>query len=219
MKNIYFTFILTFIIVFLGCERGPESSYWENGKLKSELNYKGELLHGTCSWYYESGFPQMTAEYANNELNGKMTRWHENGQLQTVSYYKNNLLDSVFLTYSIDGKKIGSEYYVNDTLHGPYFKWYEGGQTMLEGAYNKGMMDGTWFFFHADGSMAGKADFDSGTGIQKAYHEDGVVSMIIRYKDNQKHGKEEFFNYEGEPSLIRIYEDGMLVEEIPIEQH
>jgi antitoxin component YwqK of YwqJK toxin-antitoxin module len=217
MKNQIIGLSVFLILFVIACDSGPKSSYWENGKIKSELNYKGELLHGECSWYYESGIPQMTAEYEDNLLNGKMTRWHENGQLQSVSYYKNNLLDSVYFTYSIDGKKIGSEYYVNDTLHGPYYKWYESGQTMLEGAYNKNMMDGTWFFFHADGSLAAKADFDMGTGIQKAYHEDGVVSMIIRYKDNQKQGKEEYFNYEGKPSLVRIFDEGILIEEIPVE--
>jgi antitoxin component YwqK of YwqJK toxin-antitoxin module len=217
MKNPIIGLSGILLLFAIACDAGSKTSYWENGKIKSKLNYKGELLHGECSWYYESGIPQMTAEYEKNLLNGKMTRWHENGQLQSVCYYKNNLLDSVYFTYSIDGKKIGSEYYVNDTLHGPYYKWYENGQTKLEGAYNKNMMDGTWLFFHADGSLAAKADFDMGTGIQKAYHEDGVVSMIIRYKNNQKHGKEEYFNNEGKPILVRIFEEGILIEEIPIE--
>ncbi|HOI32866.1 MAG TPA: toxin-antitoxin system YwqK family antitoxin, partial [Bacteroidales bacterium] len=176
---------------------------------------KDELLHGDCKWYYENGIPQMTAYYENNQLNGKMTRWHENGQLQSEAFYKDNSLDSVFLIYSIEGKKVISEYYQNDTLHGPYYRWYENGKTMIEGAYSNGMMDGTWFYFHADGNMAAKADFEMGTGIQKAYHENGVVSMITRYKDNKKHGKEEFFNYEGKLSLIRVYEAGELTEEIP----
>jgi hypothetical protein len=41
--------------------------------------------------------------------------------------------------------------------------------------------------------------------------------MIIRYKDNQKQGKEEYFNYEGKPSLVRIFDEGILIEEIPVE--
>ncbi len=50
--------------------------------------------------------------------------------------------------------------------------------------------------------------------MQKAYHNNGAVSLQIHYKDNEKHGKEEYFTPEGVPSLTRIYDNGMLIEEI-----
>jgi len=215
MRNlIYFIGIGLLFLIVASCQSNNNKSYWDNGKVKSELKYKDDKLDGESNWFYENGKLQMSAEYEDNKLNGSMKRWHENGNLQSISYYKDNKLDSLFLTFSVNGVKIGSEYYVNGQLEGPYYKWYESGQIMLEGQYKQNMMDGSWLFFLGDGSIAAKANFVLGTGVQKAYHENGTVSMIIHYKDNEKHGKEEYFSPKGVPSLTRIYDNGMLIEEI-----
>lgn len=216
MKFQRFAFISAFLATLLllnACTDDLQKSYYDNGKLRSELRYEEGKLHGHCKWYYETGLLQMEAWYEHNMLNGKQVRYHENGNVQSVAFYRENMFDSLYQQFSINGKLLLNEYYLKDTLHGIYQKFYETGQVMVEGTYEKGMMHGRWLFFDNGGKIVGTADFEYGTGIQKGYHANGKLSRVIHYKDNLKHGPEEFYNHEGVLEKVRVFSFGDLVPE------
>ena len=54
MKKMMFLLVLAALLLS-ACDDGMRRSYWDNGNLKSELSYEGEVLNGTCTWYYENG--------------------------------------------------------------------------------------------------------------------------------------------------------------------
>ena len=48
-------FIVFVIVVVAACHDGSQKSYWDNGKLKSELHYVDGRLDGICTWYDSNG--------------------------------------------------------------------------------------------------------------------------------------------------------------------
>lgn len=212
--NPRYLILAAFACLFFSCNSTEKRSYDEEGRLLSVLRYDNEgRLHGLCEWYYPSGIKQMESVYQHNTLEGQQTRYHENGIIQAVSFYRNNMLDSTSFQYSINGKLIATETYRNDTLHGVYQRFFETGQTMVEGMYQHGKMHDQWLFYDANGRIVGTASFQMGTGMQKGFHPNGKLARIIHYLDNQKHGPEEFYDFEGKHYKTAHYNYGSLVEE------
>lgn len=177
------------VALFAACDDGVQKAYWENGKLKSELRYENGKLNGECVWYTQNGELMKKACYHDDVLEGLCTCWHPNG------------------------KKASEEHYVNGKLDGEVRKWYDNGQIFQEGQYSDGMMEGQWFIFYPSGALAGKADYAKGTGKQIGYEESGYKCLEVSYVDNEKHGKEVYFNPDGRVTKIVEYEHGKVVSE------
>ncbi|MBP5284458.1 MAG: hypothetical protein J6Y93_07340 [Treponema sp.] len=98
MKKWYGLYAILLIAVVMACDDGVQKSYWENGKLKSELRYIEGKLNGECVWYDSNGQRQTQASYVDDTLEGQYLRWHPNGQLAEERWYKKGVQDSVCLT-------------------------------------------------------------------------------------------------------------------------
>ncbi len=180
---------LVAVALLASCDDGVQKAYWENGKLQSELRYENGKLNGECVWYTQNGELMKKAQYQDDVLEGLCTCWHPNG------------------------RKASEEHYVNGQLDGEARKWYDNGQLFQEGQYADGMMDGQWFIFYPSGALAGKADYAKGTGKQIGYEESGYKCLEVSYVDNEKHGKEVYFNPDGRITKVVEYEHGKVVSE------
>ncbi len=185
-----------------------KKDYWDNGNLKSELRYEDGMLNGCSVWYMPNGKPQLEVTYRNDTMNGLLRRWHENGNLMEESWYKDGVQDSVYREYSLKGILICEGYYVDGMLNGAFHRWYENGQVFQEGQFTDDMMDGSWMLFYSDGNLAAKADFDKGTGTQISYEQSGYKCLVTHYVDNERHGKEVYYNPDGRITRVAIYEYG-----------
>ena len=210
IKNCYFIIFLSFMC-FTACNDGVKKAYWENGKLKSELRYDGNMLNGESVWYTEQGKVLTRAFYKNDTLEGRYQRFCQNGELELECWYKNGVRDSICRSYSVKGNLASEDYYVNGKLNGVSKKWYDNGQVFQEGQYVDGMMDGQWFIFYPSGALAGKVEYKMGTGKQICYDETGYKCLEVPFVDNLKHGKEIYYNSEGRITKIVEYEKGKVV--------
>lgn len=210
MKTSRVVFWIALLVGMASCDNSVtvKKDYWDNGNLKSELRYEDGNLNGVCKWYQMSGKPQMEVTYKDNKMHGLSRRWHENGNLMEESWYKDGVQDSVSRIYSLSGALIEETYYVDGELNGELKRWYDNGQVYQEGQYVDGMMDGSWLVFYSDGNLAAKADFDKGTGVQTSYANSGYKCLVTNYVDNQKHGKETYYNPDGAVTRIAVYDQG-----------
>ena len=202
--------LVALLALAVSCNDAVEvkKDYYENGKLKSELRYENGMLNGRCIWYLVNGKPQIEVTYRNDTMNGLLRRWHENGNLMEESWYKDGVQDSVYREYSLKGILVAEGYYVDGELNGDFHRWYENGQVFQEGRFADGMMDGSWMVFYADGNLAAKADFDKGTGTQTSYAQSGYRCMVTHYVDNEKHGRELYYNPDGRLTRVAVFEYG-----------
>jgi antitoxin component YwqK of YwqJK toxin-antitoxin module len=51
-----------------GVLEGPSSSWYENGKKESEVNYHNDSLSGSCSWFRPDGNPSSKEVYTNGKV-------------------------------------------------------------------------------------------------------------------------------------------------------
>ena len=72
-----------------GKQDGKWVWYWENGKIKLEVNYKdGKVGDGKWVEYHESGKVKLERNYKDGKLEGKVVGYYENGQVKQEGNYK-----------------------------------------------------------------------------------------------------------------------------------
>jgi antitoxin component YwqK of YwqJK toxin-antitoxin module len=212
---LFISFCILSAALILACTR-TKATFWENGNLKSEIQYRNGKIHGKASWFYQDGSKFYEAYYVDEKLEGELTKWYSNGLLQSREQYRNDMLNGKSEYYNEKGRKTEEVYYVNDTINGDYRAWYDDRKIRIEGQYVNGMMDGKWFYWDEFGILIGEGDFDMGTGFQKKYNREGDLVGRLSFRDNEKHGKEIYYNDEGEVVKEVLYEDGEFVSETEI---
>jgi antitoxin component YwqK of YwqJK toxin-antitoxin module len=199
------TYLIATVLILLfltGCTN-KEVKYWDNGNMKSELTYRGELLDGTAVWYHINGNKRLECIYDDNLLDGEYYEWYFNGNIKTKKFYSKGKISGIVTEWDKDGNKLVEMNYVNDTLDGSYNVWHPNGQIKIKGSYLMGLYDGEWTFYDESGIKVGEGSFSKGNGKHIAFYLNGNPRREINYRENVKHGKE-----------IRWDEKGMIIEEI-----
>ncbi len=73
-------------------EKTKEISYFPNGKIDYEGNFKNGKEHGKWIYYYEDGQKKFEENYKNGLEDGKQYEWEPDGQLTKLEIYKEGKL-------------------------------------------------------------------------------------------------------------------------------
>ena len=116
MKKIKVLFVIIFILLFASWSKPREvnitdmeiregityvkgetkaftgiiKSYYENGNLESEGNFKDGKLNGLSKVYYENGNLKREDNYKDDKLEGLYKGYYENGDLKSEDNYKDD---------------------------------------------------------------------------------------------------------------------------------
>jgi antitoxin component YwqK of YwqJK toxin-antitoxin module len=208
--------LIAAMLFLVGC-RHTEVSYWPNGRIKSEIRYLGRKMHGTSTWWYETGLRQMEVNWRADRLEGVSTRWYPNGNAESVTAYSDGIRNGLSRTWDENGNRVSEEYYRNDTLHGTYTVWHPNGQIRISGFFDRGLFDSIWMYYDDRGLKIGVGRFDSGTGIQQEFEITGKLRHETPYRNNLKHGQERWFDANGNVTRIALYDNGQFIEEMAVE--
>jgi antitoxin component YwqK of YwqJK toxin-antitoxin module len=85
-------------------EEEKSFSYYENGNILEEINYKNGLKHGKYIRYYENGKKSEYSNYKNDLLHGTEIKYYPGGNTKTIKGYdKGNSKNFVEYNY-LDGE-------------------------------------------------------------------------------------------------------------------
>ncbi|MBW6461381.1 MAG: toxin-antitoxin system YwqK family antitoxin [Bacteroidales bacterium] len=200
--------LLGLIFVLASC-RKTETAYYSNGQIKHSLpkNARGKL-DGQAQFWFPNGTPELTAEYKDGILHGRLIRFHGNGNPQSEDQYENGMLNGVSREFYLNGAVRIEMTYRNDTLHGVSRQYDDAGQVVIEGHYENGYFEGYWLYRDRYGNVTGDANFVRGTGVKRAWNYEGKTAGTTEYMDNLRHGKEVWYDNEGNISRIVYYDSG-----------
>ena len=71
---------------------GNYKSWYSNGKLMSDKNYKEGKLHGNSKWWFDNGQIWTDRNYKEGKLHGNSKGWYSNGQIEYDKNYKEGKL-------------------------------------------------------------------------------------------------------------------------------
>lgn len=78
-----FSFRITF------AQEGLVKSYYDDGKLKSEINFSNNVREGDAKFYYENGNIKEERDYNNGKVEGLVKTYNKDGKLEEVFNIEN----------------------------------------------------------------------------------------------------------------------------------
>ena len=117
-------------------------TYYENGQLEEEGNYKNGKKDGLWKEYYENGQLSSEEEFKDDKRDGLRKSYYENGQLEEEGNYKNGKKDGLWKEYYENGQLSSEEEFEDDKRDGLWKSYYENGQLQFEVYYKDGKKNG-----------------------------------------------------------------------------
>lgn len=112
--------------------------YFDNGRIKSEIEAKGTLRHGTTKNYSKTGVLLSQVNYVNNKKDGPAINYYASGKVHTKLMYKNGLKEGESIWYYKSGKVFRINPFKNGKLNGTQKFYFENGNIMAEVPYMNG---------------------------------------------------------------------------------
>lgn len=111
-KHLFILFILSLFFI-TACDK-VEETYYVNGQLHEKKIYKSDN-HIIYKEYYENGTLKSKVNFINGKQNGILKSYFPNGKLQTISEFSDGKQNGVFKEFFINGKLAMYATLENDT--------------------------------------------------------------------------------------------------------
>ena len=115
-----------------------ETTWYPNGNLKSEYNFKDSLLEGTFRTAYENGNLKSEGAFLSGIESGMFKYYDVNGVLTIEGYLSKGKKEGLWTTWYDDVQKKEEMHYKDDALHGTWTHWFIDGNLMREETYENG---------------------------------------------------------------------------------
>lgn len=167
-----------------GKPTGKIVRYNPDGKIKAEMNYRGDTVEVVL--YSKDGAYKSQGKYVNQK---KCGTWE----------------------HKKDEHILMREEYRDNYLHGKSFRYDASGKLIEEKGWLNGKADGKWNLYYEEGPLRMQAVFITGKleGAVKSYGRDGKLRVEGNYKNNLKEGIWAFYDVTGELLKKQVYHAGI----------
>ena len=216
-----------------GLKQGVWKDFYSNGGVKSEKNYRDDLLHGYFKEYDSRGVLTLTMLYdsgsiVKSEIEDQPdieieNRYDQNNKLIYSGPFRNKVPVGVHREYGSDGK-VRNAFVYNDNgllisegivddggkFNGKWKDLYPDGKTQAEGQYTDSRRTGVWKFYNNEGKMEQTGSYNNGRpdGLWKWYYENGTLLREEEYFQGQRDGTYTEYSATGEIIAQGVYTDG-----------
>lgn len=172
-------------------KNGEYKAWYGNELIKRSGQYNKNKREGLWKFWDENGKIQSEIEYKGGLKNGKVKEYNK-GVLQSIKNYVNDTLHGEGNFFDNSGKLYSKYTYNKGKLDGEYFTYDSIGRIREHRFYTLGKQTGIWKLLNTDGSTERELDFTNGIpeiiigkwkveNQRKSYFEfnaDGTVSEI-----------------------------------------
>lgn len=171
-----------------GVKNGPAVTYYANGAIRSEDNYKNGLLDGEIKRYLENGVYFSVNTFKNGSMEGMGVFYYPTGIVRDRQMFKNNIPDGLLQSYYEDGALHAEIEFLQGKFHGTSKTYSKNGKLLNFGNFKDGIKQGAY----------------------RKYSESGFLTMNVQYVNDELSGINEWYYESGEPKIIATYEKGKL---------
>jgi antitoxin component YwqK of YwqJK toxin-antitoxin module len=215
MKKLLVFFFSFFIALNTSSE--IKKTYYDNGQIMSETDYKGNIKDGEQIWWHENGQMKHKAIFVDDKLNGKWSSWHDSGVNYQEGNYLNNNADGVWTFIGENGNKYKEEIYINGIPNGLWISWNRYMQIALIENYQNSILVNALvikYYERGKGRIENTSNYKNKllNGKSTTWYENGQKFIEGHYKNDKADGKWVFWKKSGLKDEERNYKDGDLVD-------
>ncbi len=185
-----------------------QERYYPNGKIRSKGAFNDSVATGEWSYYFDDGKLFAKADFTNKKEGEK---WQIYGNSEKIADKKDTILT---MSFSPEGTLV--DITIKKNSREIYYRFYESFRPMMRYYLIGNIFQGQAISWHENGKINSEAYYVDGMrdSVYNVYADDGQVMTRGHYKKDVKVGKWEFFNSEGKPVGVEIYDNnGLLLKE------
>lgn len=184
----------------LGEREGLWESYFSDGSIEEQKNYKEGKLHGSVKVFHYNGQLKIDANYRFGNLHGLWKDYVIDGNLNSEIEYVDGYKNGISNFYN-NGKILLESNFLRDELNGLYREYDKYGTIIEEYQYSNGLKNGPSKEITVFGDVEiGNYVNDLKEGLFKIYRKDGTLQQERNYKDDRMHG--EIISYDENGKVI-----------------
>jgi uncharacterized protein len=214
-------------------KQGKWLEFFDNGVIKTEKNFRDDLLHGYYKEYNEKGKLILTLLYDNGKVTGNdlsnvpeievINKYNDAGRLIYSGPYKEGVPVGIHREYNDNGTvKIAKIYGENGILlsegivdeagnrNGPWKDFSRTGNLIAEGQYTENKKTGIWKFYGENDKLEQVGSYNNGriNGTWRWYYPDGELLREEEYYQGKRDGNYTEYTREGNIIATGVYTDG-----------
>lgn len=198
---------------FLGLRHGRWRE-WDGGRLVMEGTYVKGKPSGKFTWWTSSG--SVAGRFKMKKGTGTMLTFHDDGERASELTMVRGVRHGLYRELSPQGRVLVEGLYKDDAKHGPWIERNRDGELVRETTYVDGKIDGLLTRYRR-GQIVAEQTYVAGLR-QGPYRElaprPGSGELIERvtgaYDRDRKSGEWIHRDAQGEPALVKHYQDGVL---------
>jgi antitoxin component YwqK of YwqJK toxin-antitoxin module len=196
-----------------GLKQGIWRTYYPNGHVRSEINYKDDLMNGPYKEYDENGNVSVLVQYAKGmiieeedtaEMDVEIrNQLDESGNIVYSGSYRKEIPVGIHRVYDGSGKvinaflyndygiKVGEGIITNEGKKEGEWKYYNNdGSLRSTGVYNNNLEQGNWKFYLNNGRLEQTGIYKNGKadGLWKWFYENGNLKREEEYFEGKEEG-------------------------------
>lgn len=216
-----------------GLKQGEWKEFYPNGRKKSEISYKDNLMHGYYKEYDMSGKLILTMLYENGGIvKSKVddeadieisNKYDQDGKLIYSGPFRNKIPVGVHREFNKEGKVTNAFLYNDNGLlmsegivdesgkyNGKWKDYFPNGKVQAEGQYTDSRRTGSWKFYNMSQKVEQTGSYNNGRpdGLWKWYYDNGAVLREEEYFQGQRDGAWTEYSITGEVIAQGQYSDG-----------
>ncbi|MBP5589159.1 MAG: toxin-antitoxin system YwqK family antitoxin [Bacteroidales bacterium] len=216
-----------------GIKQGVWKEFYPTGTVKSEANYKDNLLNGYYREYDVNGKNIFTQLYDNGTLIEAKTddteeiviqnMYDSNNRLIYSGPYRNNVKVGIHREYDEKGNVVKASTYNDSGLllsegvvddngnrNGSWKDFYPDVSIKAEGQYSNNYQSGVWKYYTVSGKLEQTGSYYNGRpdGTWKWFYEDGSLLREEEYYRGQRDGIYTEYSEDGKEIVKGEYSDG-----------
>ncbi len=188
---------------------GKQQYYFDDGTLKSEINYKAGVLEGLAVYYYKNGVISSQGWYKDDNKRGEWREYNPDGVISSTDYYQNGELQGASVNYDVSGKMETVFTYNNGDLV-MYTDYDTLGNILIAEKIKNG--SGSFNSLHLNKKAKSNLNYKNGRleGEIKRYYSNGKVRNVILYTNGSANGPYKRYEWDGSIDEEGFYEDGYI---------
>lgn len=162
---------------------GEFKYFYQNGQLRTLLNYAVDGNTSSCINYYLSGLKMAEGKYFGKQKDGNWIYMNEQGEVASEETYAKGVPAGSWKVY-YEEKKLMEEFsYIAGKKEGKWKQYFPNGGIKAEGTYHNGLMQGPAVFYFPDGQVMSKGEYrdDLKEGVWVNFKQDGSKESIMTY--------------------------------------
>ncbi|HNX25738.1 MAG TPA: hypothetical protein PKG60_16950 [Spirochaetota bacterium] len=216
-----------------GLKQGKWLDFYLSGVIKTERNYKDDLLHGYYKEYNDKGKLILTLLYDNGKVTGNdlsnvpeievVKKYNDAGRLIYSGPYKEGTPVGIHREYNDDGTIKNAKIYGENGIvlsegivdeagnkNGPWKDYSASGDLTAEGQYSENKRAGIWKFYGENKKVEQVGAYNNGkiNGTWRWYYPDGELLREEEYYQGRRDGNYTEYTRDGNVITQGVYTDG-----------